>query len=366
MTYDQRCRDDPQRPKRVWSIIEAARLIADQTDPLGIEARRRLPQTSGLSPQGVQLALSRHLEIRPDPKHVRRLIEGAEAAPRCWVLLTANVCTAALRALVWATATAPRVFVRASSRDPVLAELLVRQLQHSDPFAVKGASISLSADLRPQSGDMIHLYGSDETVAEIRANLPPGVIVRAHGTGFGFAVVDAPVALGPAAAALAEDIVPFDQRGCLSPRFALVEGDSSRAEAFANELDRALDARGQTISRGTLAATERGELTRYQRTMEAVGRYFAGRHHGIGVDPAPTGLYLPPALRCLHVIPTKDADIARLLHPWLRYVTAIGSARSDGQLSGKLHTLAPRARFSELGGMQLPPLDGPVDQRCGW
>ncbi len=43
---------------RVRRVVAAGRRIADPADTLGREARARLPETSGLSPEGVELALT--------------------------------------------------------------------------------------------------------------------------------------------------------------------------------------------------------------------------------------------------------------------------------------------------------------------
>ena len=51
-----------QARARVRSLIEAAQCIADPDHPLGKLARERLPDATGLSPAGVELALRRSLE----------------------------------------------------------------------------------------------------------------------------------------------------------------------------------------------------------------------------------------------------------------------------------------------------------------
>ena len=207
---------------RVECLLELARRVADPGDPLGREARARLAVTTGLAPEGVELALA-HLEGRGDLPSLGLLLARAEPVARCWVVLSANVCTAALRALCFATACAPRVLVRPSRRDPVLAELLVREAANRGPFAVEaGAELGLVSQLAAEPGDLVHAYGSDETLGRLASTLPEGVSLRAHGTGLSVAVVGGGASLEAAAAALAADVVPFDQAGCLSPRIAFV------------------------------------------------------------------------------------------------------------------------------------------------
>ena len=64
---------------------------------------------------------------------------------------------------------------------------------------------------------------------------------------------------------------PFDQRGCLSPRVVLVEGEA-RASSFAELLDAPSAARGARVPRGALHEDERAEAMRYESTMAFAGR----------------------------------------------------------------------------------------------
>ncbi|MGK4001042.1 acyl-CoA reductase [Sorangium sp. So ce1036] len=373
------------RRTRVERVIAAGARIADPRDPLGEEARRRLPLTSGLSPEGVELALGRHLEIAPSRGELDALVATSGRARRCHVVLAANVCTAPLRAIAVAAATAPEVFVRPSRRDPVVAELLARALQADEVFARSRGAVALVADLQlddageraardARLGDgpraapdaepraELHVYGTDRTVATLRAQAGPGVLVRGHGAGLGLAVVGPDADLAEAARAIAGDVVPFDQRGCLSPRFALVEGPAGRAEALARALHEALELAGARIPRGPLDGATRAEIAMYRATLEAVGSFWGGEGHGVGLDPAPRALLLPPAARVVHVVPVTAGAAAALLAPIRGALTAIG-AGGGGQLAAAASALAPRARVSALGWMQRPPLDGPVDLR---
>src|SRR6185295_14588682 len=99
---------------------------------------------------------------------------------------------------------------------------------------------------------VVHVYGGDDAIAEHRAKLPEAVVLRAHGPGLGVAVLDSE----EDAAALAADVVVFDQRGCLSPRFAFVDGGSERARRLAEALFAELEARGTEVPPGSAAETE--------------------------------------------------------------------------------------------------------------
>jgi hypothetical protein len=305
------------------ALFEVAARVADPRDALGREARAHI---TGLSREGIELALTRYLERDAD---YAALAAWATPAPRCFVLLAANVCTAALRALVCAAAVSARVFVKPSRRDPVLATILAREV-----------GFALVDDLAEvEARDAVHLYGSDDALAALRAGLPAGVQVLAHGSGFGVAI-----ASPEEASLVARDLVVFDGAGCLSPRVVL----SSEPERFAVALHDALSA--SLVPRGPLSGPDRAALVAARTTFEAVGAAFEGPHHLVVCDPAPQAIALVPPLRTTAVYPMQP----ELLAPLARHITTIGG----GELA-----FAPRARRAKLGEMQLPPLDGPVDLR---
>lgn len=347
---------------RITCLIRASRRIQDPADPLGREARDRLPEVTGLTGQSVELALREHFETNPTDADINALLASSSSAPVCHVSLSANVFLAPLRALALAVATSETVYVRPSRRDPVVTELLVRALSEDPEFAANAKSLELVEMVCPEPGHELHLYGSDENLAAIMSTLPEGVIVRAHGSGVGFAVVSAQDDLAEAADALARDIGAFDQRGCLSPRFLLVEGGAVRAESFAVIQHRALLRYSEKYPRGPLDAALQAEIAQYRATIEAIGIYWEGPSHGVGLDPQPRSLVLPPPARIVHIVAPTEADLETLLAPWIRYVTTVGTNAKNG-LSGKLKEWLSHARWTHLGDMQCPPLDGPVDQR---
>lgn len=337
--------------RRVRRATALAQRIADRDDSLGKEARRDLVVTSGLSPEGVDLALTEHLETAISDEDLASLLGAVARAPRCHVILAANVCTAALRAIALALATSDAVTIRPSRRDPGLALILAREL-----------GIAITDVIAAQPGDALHVSGSDATIADVRAATAEGVRVHGHGTGLGIAVLGAGADLDASARALAADVIPFDQRGCLSPRFALVEGGEDRAAALAAALHAALRDLGERVPRGPLDDATLAEIALYNAAIDAVGERFTGSQHVVGLDPAPRALLLPPSARVLHVVPARAIDAERLLAPWTRFVTTVGAA-GGGALLDAARALAPEARFAPLGRMQRPPLDGPVDRR---
>lgn len=313
--------------------------------------------STGLSLEGVELALARHVEVDASDEDLATLVERAGASPQVAVILSANVFVGALRAVALARAASDDVVVRPSRRDPAFARVLVEAA-----IAEGDTHLRLDEDLDVALLDRgeVHVYGRDETITDVRARARSSVAVRGHGSGMGVALVSGGADVARAARELAEDVVVFDQRGCLSPRVVLVIGDGARASEVADALDVELEQLADTVPRGELPADERAASGRYVATMTYACRALVGRQHVIGVAPPGAPLVLPPPYRHVHVAAcTSLDDAAKLLAPLARGIVAVGS---DDHAAARF--LAPRgARLSRLGAMQRPPLDGPVDLR---
>jgi len=346
-------------PDPLRALLELAREIRDPTTALGQEARAGLRETLPLTEAGIELALTEHLETDATEEELaslRRACRAGEGAParRCHVVLSAHVCTAPLRAIAIALVRARGpVSVKASRRDPTLARIFVREL------ARRGGSIAEGAQA-PEGfgpGDEVHVYGSQPAIAAIEGALPAGVACWSHGPGFGIAVVSATADLDEAARALARDVVPFDQRGCLSPRVAFVDGGAARVETFARALYEALGELGRRVARGRLFDDERAAIARVRATFEAIGEVLEDRDHLVAFSDALEALFVPPAARAMVV--TGMAPFASRAG-WAHLVTTIGSPRSE--FSVQSPDLS-HVRLVRLGEMQRPRLDGPVDMR---
>lgn len=348
-----------ERVARVRSVLAAARRLADPADPLGREARRALPEATGLSPEGVELGLSRHLETDASADDLEKLVVFAGSARQVHVVLSANVFVGVVRAVALAVAAAPSVRVRPSTREAVMAPLLRRALREQEG----AASFELCDRVDAIAGDEVHVYGRRETIAAI-AREAPGVLVRGHGPGFGIALVDAraaPVAL--AAERLSWDVIAFDQRGCTSPRMALVHGSAGETEVFARSLADELEKRESRVPRGILAEEERHEQALYRQVLRTLGVCHAGSAFTVGLDLVPRALCLPPPGRNIHVARlSSPGELGPLVVPLKRAITCVGHD-PDAALAAPLLALAPGARSVALGRMQSPPLDGPVDLR---
>jgi hypothetical protein len=312
-----------------------------------------IARATGLTPQGVELGFA-SLERDATDVELRSFVAAAGDASHVHVILSANVFVAPLRAIALARAAAPRVTVRPSQRDPVLAEALV-EAAGDDAVTLSG-----ERDVALIQADRIDVYGRDATVDAVRARARAAVVVRGHGAGLGIALLSRRAGLDGAAKALAVDVVTFDQRGCLSPRVALIEGDGAHATAFAEALHAYLAAWGTRVPRGKLAPEERAEATRWAESLAFAGRVWKGDDHLVATTPAGVPCAVPPPGRHVHIVPVASiAAVASSLEPLARFVVAVGTD-DPASLSG---VALAHARVSVLGEMQRPPLDGPVDRR---
>jgi len=341
------------RRARLEPLFDSARSLADASTERGQRARELIVASSGLSPQGVEFALQRCLESSPPEAEISALIRSTPSAQVAHVLLSANVFVAAHRAIAIALAASEHVRVRASRREPAMAELLLAGAPNS---------FQLVGELSPHAGDRLWAYGSDGTMDEVAVTLPPGVALHAHGAGFGVAVMDGSVSESEWAEllpALAEDIALFDQRGCLSPRVLLVNAEPPFVGEVARRLAHELATLERRVPRGQLTALELSEIARYRDTAHFTGEVLEAGLGFVTLGPADRWL-LPPTGRNIHVVTSRDALSALTPHrPLLTSCAYAGEPRLGQALSRAI----PGARSCRFGQMQRPPFDGPVDRR---
>lgn len=344
--------------ERVRTLVAAAARVADGASDFGRRARGRLVESTGLSAENVAWGLEEALETAPSDAEIHALIRSATGPSHdatgvraVHVILPANVFVAAHRAIALALAASARVFVRPSRREPALTELLAE--------AAPGL-FEIVQELAPEPGDHVWAYGGDRSLEAVRASLPGGTRLHAQGPGYGLSVVDASAVNEDAAAALARDVAAFDQRGCLSPRAAVVLGSQADARRFAALLADALATRARAVPRGRLDASELAEIRRFCDAATYAGELLPAGPGGVLVTDgvklgvAPVGRYVTVSAAAALDVALREVDAA--------LVTAVGVAGPDGFVREIAAALAG-ARISELGRMQCPRFDGPADRR---
>jgi hypothetical protein len=343
---------------RVAPLFAAAARLSSATDPAARAARQRLAESSGLSPQGVELALALSLEKDASDAELAALASSVPRAPGAHVLLSANVFVATQRALALALVAAPRVCVRASRREPEMARFYAE--------AAPGL-FEIVDELRPEPGDVVFAYGGAEALASVvPASIGAGAGVRAYGPGFGLEIceeraVETEPQRSELARAVALDAVLFDQRGCLSPRLILFQGERASACRFAEALCAELESFARGVPLGRVDGAELAEIRRYGETMIYAGELFTSAAGAVGVAAFDAPTSLSPVGRTLHVIPVSDA--ARRARELADGVTTVAVA-GGAELLATITQALPEARVTVPGWLQRPAFDGPVDRRA--
>jgi hypothetical protein len=374
--------------RRARWLASAFAHLSRADSELGREARMVLAQGSGLSEEMVEWALESALA--PLTYEALRALEQSPLAPHpsavrvapgqlCVVVLAGNVVTGAARAVGWPLLFGWPVLAKASSGDDTLARLLEAALAEGDPelagaFRVvtyAGAHEQLNAALFEQA-DAVSVYGGDDTVNTIRAQLGATVSFMAHGHGLGVAYVGRAVLAARetaqlAARALALDVAAYDQRGCLSPHTAWVErGGLVSPEQLAELVHDELSLLRTTLPRGPLS-TERATAQLSWRSVGAMrGTLFEGDGFAVSYEDAGT-LRLSPGYRNLQVIAVDSVQqLAGQLAPLGVHLKSIGYAGVAAQ--ALLGQLAPRLapRLCPLGQMQRPPVCSLHDGVAAW
>jgi hypothetical protein len=210
---------------------------------------------------------------------------------------------------------------------------------------------------------VVHAYGRDATVRAIAVET--GVPVWAHGAGLGAAVVSRRADVRAAAALLAQDMIVFDQRGCLSPRVAFVVGELGRSQDFASALAAELASAEMRVPCGPFSAAERAAVL-VARDVACMCGDVVGEVGRMVAVLEPGGDALPPLFppgRHITVVSAPDeATVGARLAAFGQAVVAVGG--DDASFARRV--APPWARVASLGQLQRPRLDGPVDLRDVW
>jgi hypothetical protein len=176
-----------------------------------------------------------------------------------------NVPNPALMSIVLGLLTRSAQFVKCASGVAFLPRLFAHSLYDADPklgacleiAEWRGGKVDLETALFAEA-DCVTATGSDETLAAIRVRLPAKTRFLGYGHRVSFGFVDAAVLHGSSARQIisnaVDDVVAWNQLGCLSPHVIYVEsGGKVLPDQFAEMLADELERREQIEPRGELA-----------------------------------------------------------------------------------------------------------------
>jgi hypothetical protein len=187
-------------------------------------------------------------------------------APEFLVHITAgNLPNPTLMSMVLGVLTRSAQFVKCASGSAFLPRLFAHSLYESDPKLGacleiahwRGGSLALEHELY-SAADCVTATGSNETLAAIRAQLPQRVrfLGYGHRVSFGYITgesLPSSFRAKQVAARAADDVVAWNQLGCLSPHVIYVQnGGVITAEGFAELLAAELAQREASEPRGEL------------------------------------------------------------------------------------------------------------------
>jgi hypothetical protein len=277
-------------------------------------------------------------------------------------------------------------FVKCSSGASFLPRLFAHSLYQVDPKLAsclelaewRGGSTSLEEALFAEA-DCVTATGSDEALGEIRYHLPLRVRFLGHGhrVSFGYIARGSLSGFGTKklAARAADDVIAWNQLGCLSPHVIYVEsGGSLSAEQFAEDLAEELKRREADEPRGEvpveLAATiaARRDVYRVRAAASQETRLWCSEGSTAWTVVHEADAQFQPSClnRFIYVKSATDlAEALRQSESVRGQVSTVGLASPDDQVEALATELARWGvtRVCPLGRMQNPPLTWRHDGR---
>lgn len=293
---------------------------------------------------------------------------------------------AALSSLVLGLLTRSAQFTKCAQGAALLPRLFAHSLYELEPklgacleiAEWRGGTTELEAALFAEA-DGVTATGSDQTLADIRRRLPDRVRFLGHGHRVSFGFIAHQALEGFHAkkivARAADDVVAWDQRGCLSPHVLYVEhGGGLSAEQFAEMLASELARREASTPRGPLDAHAAATIASRRAFYEVRAAHSPETRHWCSENStAWTVVYetdprfqLSCLNRFIYVKGVTSMTVAlEAADPVRGHVSTVGVAAPEVRMQELAETLARwgATRVCPLGQMQNPPLTWRHDGR---
>ena len=388
----------PLPVSRIVAIIDAAvaRLL-DPRDPFRQEAQRLLPQVTGYDAEMVRLGLNAFLQgfrapqlhrfVAEDFANPKVLDEFQPAAkggfvrafgPKLLVHSWAgNVPALPLWSLACGLLVKAGNVGKLPSAEPVFATLMARLLAEVHPPLADCVAIAwwqggdaASANAVFAEADTVLAYGSNEAIAQVRAQLPVTTRFLGYGHKLGFGLVSSAaldMQRGPATARLAaHDIVRYEQQGCYSPhQFYVQRGGRIDPRGFAQHLAAELAALQQRYPRRALALEEAASVSGWRQAAELQALSQEGCEllgdadatWAVAYSDGPRPLAPTAGARSILVCAVDTLDgVVPLVAPHVRFLQTAGIACAPQELFALSEALgrAGVTRIAALGAMTTP------------
>lgn len=384
-----------KRPVRevIQSIAKIGQRWRNPSDPIRVEAAAILPEEFRFSRKGLDWGLElifgdwtvdQLTDLLIDEVGNPAILDGfadkddqtmAHArGPRLLVQVLAGNTPASMAhaMLLGMLAKAPQV-IKSPSSQPNFPMLLRKSIAEVDPILGAAIAVGTWNDKREHlyklvdRADVVVVYGSDETVQQLRLECSPKTRYVAYGHAVSLVVITREAATEETMNHLAWDMLTYDQRGCLSPRAALVEAGGALepfefAEIFATKV---LPSIASQMPCGPLYPGEAEMLLQRRGVYAFRGRSFSGDGWTVTYDehPAWPDEALP---RFLPIKTFSDADdLRKIVAPVAQHLLAVGYAgpRSRQREFAELLGETSASRVCPVGHMQCPPVNWSISGR---
>ena len=297
-----------------------------------------------------------------------------------------NLPNPVLMSMVLGLLTRSAQFVKCASGASFLPRLFAHSIYETDRklgaclelAEWRGGNVELENALYSQA-DCVTATGRDETLTAIRARLPVKVRFLGHGQRVSFGFISREVLreenISEIVSRAADDVVAWNQNGCLSPHvFYAEERGAVESDQFAKRLAVELAGREMSEPRGKISIAESAAIATQRAIYEALAT-----HRGdakIWMSPLSTAwtvvfeheinFRLSPLNRFIFVKPVTDIAMALRGADALRgKVSTVGMAAPPEKTRDLAHQFARwgATRICPLGQMQNPPLTWRHDGR---
>ncbi|MAH76223.1 MAG: hypothetical protein CBC62_09245 [Opitutia bacterium TMED102] len=270
-------------------------------------------------------------------------------------------------------------FVKCASGKSLLPRLFGHSLHYVDPGLASvleiaewdGGNEMLEGELFKEA-DCVVATGSDKTVQTIRKRLPLGkqFVGYGHRVSLGYIEQLANEVMGTQTiiSRAADDVVAWNQQGCLSPHVIYVEEFGNlNPDRFAEMLAEELTARSETLPRGEISTKEAATIANMRRfykirSANNVGAIIWESENSTEwtvVQEDEKQFQTSPLNRFIFVKPIEHLDeMLHVLEPYRENISTVGIAASEAKLREFALKLGEWGvpRVCPLGKMQRPPL----------
>lgn len=242
----------------------------------------------------------------------------------------------------------------------------------------RGGQAALEAALFAEA-DCVTVTGSDETLATLRGKLPVHVRLLGYGHRLSFGYVASevltPLHAKKIVARAADDVVAWDQRGCLSPHVFFVQsGGEWTPEKFAAQLAEELARRELLEPRGKISTEIAATIAARRAIYEMRAAHSESTQLWRSQDSTAWTVVCeadaPFPVSCLHrfihVRPVAGiAEVLQNADPFRRQISTVGLAVPEHRMAeaAKQFGRWGATRICQLGQMQSPPLTWRHDGR---